>query len=680
MKTCTVEKIRNFAIVGHAAAGKTSLAELMLFKAGAIPRLGTIAEGNTVSDFHKEEQERKSSVFSAVLNCTWKDHLFFFTDNPGYADFCGETCSATEAADLSLIVIDAVEGIGPGTTRAWKMAEEDNVPRAFFINGLDKDQAHYQDIIDELQDAYGRMRVIPFTLPVGSQASLERVVQVLFSAPAEIPDAYKADVEHDKQMLIDAIAESDEALMERYLSGEQLTEAEISRGLHKTIVAGTIVPVFIGSVAKDIGVTELMNGIAHLFPSELDEMPFAIIDGTVERDPADAEGIAWVFKNVNDPYMGQMSYLRIISGTWHANTEVQNVCKGSSERLGHLHVVRGKNLEEIDFALPGALVAVTKLKNTHIGDTLCLKSGTTRRVGKLHYPAPTMIQAVHAVNKGDEEKISMILVRFCSEDPTLKIERHPETSEELLYGMGDQHFAVIKHRLKNEFKMEITYTVPKVPYRETITAMGSASYRHKKQTGGHGQFAEVHLRLEPNPAGYEFVNAVVGGAIPKNYIPAVEKGVIEALANGPLAHCKVINVKASVYDGKEHPVDSSEMAFKIATRMAFREAMGQSKPVLLEPIMKLKVFFPEQYMGDITGDLNTRRARILGMGREEGLQLVEAEIPLAEAYTYAIQLRSITQGRGFLEMEPLRYDVVPGNISQKVQKEAQAAYQGKDEE
>lgn len=668
MKICSIDKVRNFAILGHAGAAKTALSELILFKAGAITKRGTVTEKSTVSDYRKEEQERASSVFSSVMNCVWRDHIFFFSDNPGYADFAGEACSATEAADMALIVIDAVDGIGPGTTRAWKMAEEDNVPRAFFINGAAKDQAHYNEIMEMLKRTYGEMRVIPMVIPDGVGPNFKRVFHILRTPDTEIPPEFLDEVKNDRQMLLDAMAESDEELMERYLSGEELSEEEISRGLHKAIVGGNIIPVFCGSVIKDIGITELMNGVVNLFPSGVHAAPFVLEDGEeVKRDENDPDGIAWVFKTVTDPHMGQIAFMKIISGTWRSNTTVYNISSQQEERLGTLNVPQGKNGEEIDAAIPGAIVMVTKLKNTKIGDTLSLKKGSTRKVPLPHYPAPPMIQAVKPATKGDDEKLAAALNKLAAEDPTLIFTRHPETQEELLYGMGDQHFNIVRQRLKDN-KIEVIFQAPRVPYRETISASASASYRHKKQSGGHGQFAEVHLKLEPIE-GYEFVNAVVGGVIPKNYIPAVEKGVLEAMEHGPLAACRVINMRVTVFDGKDHPVDSSEMAFKIASRMAFREAMRQAKPILLEPISKIKVYIPETYMGDVTGDLNTRRARILGMGAEDGMQTIEAEIPSSETFTYATQLRSMAQGKGYFEIEPLRYDIVPSNLATKIQQE-----------
>lgn len=678
MKICSLEKVRNFAVLGHAGAGKTSLCELMLFKAGAIPRCGTVVDKSTVSDYRKEEQDRGSSVYTSVLNCVWNEHMFFFSDNPGYADFCGETCAATEAANEALIVIDSIDGIGPGTTRAWMTAEEDSVPRAFFINGMDKSEAHYEEIMETLKESYGPLRITPMVIPIGHGASFSKVVHILRTPDDQIPEEYRETVMTDRQRLLDTLAESDESLMERYLSGEKLSDEEISKGLHSAIVKGEVIPVFCGSVSKDIGITEMMNGVVNLFPSAIHATPFPLEDDKfAERDPNDPEGLAWCFKSVTDAHMGQILYLRVISGTWKGQQEVFNVNQGTTERLSALMVPRGKAMEEIDVAIPGTIVAVTKLKSTKIGDTLCLKNSALRKVAPIRYPIPNMIQAVSTPSKSDNEKMGIALSKYSLEDPTLVFERHPETHQELLRGMGDQHFSVIRQRIKADYKLDLNFDAPRVPYRETINGSASASYRHKKQSGGHGQFAEVHIKVEPCE-GYEFVNAVVGGVIPKNYIPAVEKGVQEVMECGPLAHCHVENVRVTVFDGKDHPVDSSEMAFKIAARTAFREALKQAHPALLEPIMKMKVYIPESYMGDVTSDLNSRRARICGMGVEGGLQFIEAEIPRSETYTYATTLRSIAQGKGFFEVEPLRYEVVPANLAQKIQAEVAKLEQEED--
>jgi len=662
----SVKKIRNFALVGHAGSGKTSLSDLMLYKSGAVTRVGSVNEGTSVSDYRPEEQDRKSSVFNAIMNCEWNDHQFFFTDTPGFADFGGEPRSALAASDMALIVVDAVDGIGPGTLRAWKQAKENNIPRAFFINGLDKEESHYADIVAELQESYGKTHCIPLTLPIGKGSTFKEVVHVLLSK--EIPEEYAEAAAEDKEMLMDTVAETDEELMMRYLDGEELSEEEVSKGLHAAINSGAVIPIFAGSVSKDVGIKELMNGIINLFPSPISGSNIKLEEGEAERNENDPEGLAVVLKSINDPFIGQLTFLRIYSGTFSSDSEVYNTTANQKERMGALLMTNGKNQKQTPKALPGSIVAVAKLKHTKIGDTLCLKSNK-KIIQKVKYAAPTMSLAIYPTKKGEEDKIATAIHRYMAEDPTLKYERNPETRQEVLYGMGDLHINTIITRLKNDFKLEVRLETPRVAYRETITAIGSASYRHKKQSGGHGQFAEVHLRLEPSPTGFEFSNEVVGGSIPKNYIPAVEKGVIETMIRGPLADSKVINIKVIVYDGKYHAVDSSEMAFKIASRGAFKAAMLECKPSILEPIMHLTIMFPEEYMGDISGDLNSRRGRILGMGHKDGLQVVEAEVPIAETFNYSSQLRSITQGRGFFEMEQDRYDTVPANLAKKIMEE-----------
>jgi elongation factor G len=649
VKNCAVENIRNFALAGHAGAGKTTLADLLMFKSGAVSRLGSVDEGTSVSDFRDEEKDKKSSIFTAALHCPWKDSHFFFTDTPGYPDFCGDAISAMTVADTVLIVVDAVQGIGPGTLRAWKLARDNNKPRAFVINGIDREQADFDALLASLKSSYG---CTALTKPSG-----DGVVSVLSGEDAE---AYEA--------LTEAVAESDEALLEKYFEEGELTEEELLGGLREGILAGEVVPVFATSASDDKGIEELADAIVTLFPSPVAAKPVQLEEGELDRTADLAVG--YVFKSVNDPFIGQLTYCRIYSGTVSADSELLNLTKGSKERFGGLMLITGKDQVHVDTAGPGEIVAIPKLKNTGLGDILA-GSNVDIKFRTPNYPTPTMSYAVYAVAKGDEDKIGTGLHRFSVEDFTFQVRRDSETHETVISGMGDQHITVMVNRLKHEFHVDVDLQTPKVPYRETITGTGQASYRHKKQTGGHGQFAEVHLRLEHLADGeFEFANEVVGGNVPKNYIPAIEKGVIETMVKGPLANSKVIGVKAIVFDGKHHPVDSSEMAFKIAARGAFREAMAKAKPSILEPIMNLKITFPEEYMGDITGDLNSRRGRILGMTVDEGMEVLNAEVPLAETYAYSTQLRSITQGRGSFEMAFERYEPVPSQLAAKIQEEA----------
>ncbi len=665
MKNYSDDRIRNFCFVGHAGCGKTALSDLMLHKAGITSRLGSVAEGTSSSDFRAEEKDRQSSVFAAPLFCEWNDFLFNFIDTPGYADFQGDKISAMSTADATIYVLDASHGIETGTVRSWKHTKSN--ARAFVINCVDKDQADFFSTLAALQENYGKSRCIPMTLPVGSGSDFKSVVHILLSK--DIPEEYADMVAEYKEVVMDTIAEHDEELMERYLSGEELSEEEISEGLHSAINDTSLIPVFATSCEKDIGVTEFMNGVVNLMPRPWNGRFPDHVDGSDFDYSADGDVVARVFKSINDPFVGQLTYLRIYSGMMKSDSEVYNISKGQKERIGTLLFTNGKNSTPINQAGPGCIVAVTKLKHTENGDTLACKSDAAEIV-HITYPAATVSHSVVPERKGDEEKLAQALGKLAAEDPTIRLEHQIETNEFLCHAMGDLQFTIIQHRLHNESKVDAVFGTPKVPYRETITKVGDAFYRHKKQSGGAGQFGEVHLRVEPiTEDEYEFKSEVVGGAIPKNYFPAIEKGIKEAMQEGPMAKCKVINIRSVVYDGKFHAVDSNEMAFKIAGRGAFREAMEKANPILLEPMMHIKVTVPDEYMGDVNGDLNTRRGRIVGMSVEDGLQVLEADIPLAETFTYSQILRSLTQGKGSFEMKFSRYEKVPNNIAAKIREE-----------
>jgi elongation factor G len=667
VKNCAPEKIRNFVLAGHAGSGKTSLADLMLFKSGAVNRRGSVDQGTSVSDFRQEEQERKSSIYSSVMHCPWQDGHFYFIDTPGNSDFCGEAMNAINVADMMVLVVDAMLGIGPGTIRAWRQARERNLPRVIFINGCDRDQSDFNSVLDLLQHNYGKTICIPYNLPVGSKAALSGVAKVMDGAGGE----YAASAEEFKNALIEAVAETDEELMNKYFEDGDLSPEDFTLGFRKAILSGSVVPVFTGSVEKDLGVSELMDALLAYGPSPLDAVTLHLDHGEVDRKSNDALG--FVFKAVNDAFIGQLNYVRIFSGTFKSDSELINSSKDSKERVGNLLQVQGKEQVVVEEAGPGEIVAIAKLKNTGLNDVLGSKSFNCA-FSAVDYPQPTTLYAVSAQAKGEEDKLGAGLSRLAAEDPTIVVERNPETRQTILRGMGDLHINLVVSRMKNDFKVGVVLETPRTPYRETVNGTGTAQYRHKKQSGGHGQFAEVHLRIEPFAGTaeeeFQFGNEVVGGNIPKNYIPAVEKGVIETRLSGPLSRSKVINFKATVYDGKYHDVDSSEMAFKIATRGAFREAMAKAKPMLLEPIMSLKIMFPEEYMGAISGDLNSRRGRILGMDREEGMQILNAELPLDECYSYPTQLRSMTQARGSFEMAFERYEPVPSQLAAQIQAEA----------
>ena len=664
MKIENPGKIRNFAIAGHNASGKTTLCDQMLFKAGAVSRLGSVDNKTSVSDFTPDEQEKHSSIYSAYLNCSWQENHFFFTDTPGYGEFVGEVISAFRSCGFSMIVLDGEGGIEIGTTRAWKYAKEFKIPKMVVVNRLDRDMADFFAVLKQLQDAYGLTTCVPMTLPVGSGENFSRVVSVLTTPESEIPDDLKDLVAKYKEQLLDTVAESDEELMERYLGGEALSEEEISKGLHNAIFAGQLVPVFAASGLKDIGVTEIMNGLVFLMPNPLERIRPAA-DGTIVEPKETGDAAAFVFKSAIDPFIGQMAYFRVLTGQISSNKDIYNLNTGSKERIGQLVLLNGKEQIPVDQVCPGAICGIAKLKATKTGDTLGDSLTNNHAMSRQIYPNPVISYAIRATKSGDEDKIVQGIQRLAECDPTLQLSRNDETHETILGGMGEQHIMNAIRNLKALAKVDVQLDPPKIPYRETINAKGEAAYRHKKQSGGHGQFAEVHLRLEPAEE-FEFVNAIVGGSIPKNYIPAVEKGVHEAMANGPLAGCVVERIRVTVFDGKYHDVDSSEMAFKIATRKAFKDAMAKAKPVLMEPVMSVKITIPDAYTGDITGNLNHKRGRILGMGSEDGLCVLDTEIPAAEIHKYATELRSMTQGKGSHEVAFARYENVPAAVQQEI--------------
>jgi elongation factor G len=635
----------------------------MLFKAKAVERLGSVDHKTSVSDYTPDEQEKLSSIYATALNCTWNSHQFFFLDTPGYGEFIGETIAAIHSSDAVLLVVDGVTGLEVGTSKAWTLAKERNLPRMFFINRLDRELSDFNRVLEQIQEAYGKTLCIPITVPLGREKDLSKAVSVL--AGKDIPDDIAADVASYREKLMDAIAEADEDLMVRYLEGQQFTDEEIAKGLNKAIGKGTLVPIFSGSSSKDIGVTELMDAIASLFPNPLAAGEKEMKEGGKLALKEDGPGAALVFKSIIDPFIGHLNFYRVYSGKFMAESEMFNHSSREKERYGALMIVNGKIQTPITEALPGFIVAVAKLKSTKISNTLSTVSGDML-FEPIPFPNPVMSYAITAVKAGEEEKIMAGLIKIADSDPTIKLERNDETHEQLLRGMGDQHIHQVVKKLKNNNKIEVHLSSPKIPYRETVTSNGEGQHRHKKQSGGHGQFAEVYLRVSPNPEGFEFVNDVFGGSIPKNYIPAVEKGVREAMVKGPLAGCHVENMTVAVYDGKDHDVDSSEMAFKIASRAAFKKAMQLAKPILLEPIQKVKIMVPSKYMGDITGDLNHRRGHILGINIEEGMEVVNAEVPLAEMARYASELRSLTQGCGSFEMEFARYSQVPSIVAKHI--------------
>ena len=665
MKISSPEKIRNFVVAGHNGCGKTTLCDLMLYKAGAVDRLGSVDAKTSISDFSPDEQEKRSSIYSSYLNCNWDGIQMFFTDTPGYGEFVGEVISSFRSCGFALLVADGVEGIEIGFSRAWKYSKTFLLPKLITINRLDREMADFDRVLAQLQETYGALVCVPMTVPVGREGSIEKVIHVLQTPDDEIPADMKELVAKYREQIMDAVAETDEALTEKYLAGEKLTPEETTKGLHAAVKSGALAPVFATISGKDIGVKELLDGIAEMMPNPLERVR-KTDDGNQMVPKEDGPAAAFVFKSALDPFIGQMAYIRVLTGTIRSNSDIYNLNTQSKERIGQLLLLNGKNQIPVDEVCPGCICGIAKLKATKTGDTLGDSLTENHAMPRQIYPDPVISFAIYATKSGEEDKIVNGLQRLAECDPTLVIQRNDETHETLLCGMGEQHINNAVKNLKALAKVDTDLQLPKIPYRETVTGRGEAAYRHKKQSGGHGQFAEVHLRIEAIPEGFEFVNAIVGGAIPKNFIPAVEKGIHEAMERGPLAGCVVENVRVTVFDGKYHPVDSSEMAFKIATRRAFKEAMEKAKPVLMEPVMNVRIMIPESYTGDITGNLNHKRGRILGMNTEEGLQVLEAEAPQAEIQKYATELRSMTQGKGSHEISFARYDVVPANVMNEI--------------
>lgn len=666
MKTQDPTKIRTLAVAGHQASGKTSLVDAILYRAGVNDRHGSVDNGSSAADVNENEIQRKTTIYAKPFHATWKETEVYLIDTPGYADFFGEAVSSGAVVDAVLVVVDAFSGPEIGSLRAWKLAEQRGIARGIVINRLDKEHTDFQKTLDAVRSSFG-IRCVPVTLPDGSADAFTAVGAIL---GGNVPAAAADQLEDVRGRLVEAAAETDDALMEKYFDKGELSPAEFNQGLKSAVRTGTLVPVFVTSATKTIGVDAMLDTIVELFPSPVDR-------GETPADPEplkpDPQGplAAFVFKTIVDPFVGQLSYMRVFSGTLKADSDVYNTTQGSRERIGPMYVMNGKKQEPIESAVPGDIIAIAKLRNTRTNDTIAA-SGSKIVFAKIEFPRPTISYAVSPRSQGDDEKMGTGLARLADEDPTLVIERNDETKQLLVSGMGDLHIDVMIDRLKKTSNVEVDLSTPKVPYHETATAHAEGHYRHKKQTGGHGQFGEVYIRMDPveRDGGFTFDNAVVGGNIPRQFIAAVEKGVHEAMGRGTLAGYPVHDVKVTVYDGKHHAVDSSEMSFKIAGRGAFRDAMSKASPVLLEPICNYTVTVPEEYLGDITGDLNSKRGRILGMESSEGLQIIKAQVPLGEMFRYSTELRSLTGGRGSFTMEPSHYEVVPPNIAQKIIAEA----------
>lgn len=642
MKGYTSETIRNVALVGHGGCGKTTFLESALLATGVIDRLGKVEDGNTVSDYDKMEIEKGFSINTSIVPVEWKGDKINFIDTPGYFDFIGEVNAALRASEAAVILVDAGAGIQVGTEHAWKACERYKMPRFIVINKRDKDEFDFYKTFNELKEKFGDT-LIPFSWPL------------------------TADIDEE---LKEAIAMTDDELMEKYFNGDNFSDEEIKKGLVKGISEGGIVPVCSSAFSLGHGIEGLLDLLITYVPTPLQHGPYKGFNDKnepVERMcVVDASPSAFVFKTIVDPFVGKISVMKVVTGKLTSGMEILNDRTGKMEKLGKLFFLRGKEQQELDYAEAGDIVAVAKLQHTLSGDTLCDKNDVIRYL-PLDFPTPSLYVAIEPVDKKDEDKIFTSLTRLREEDPSFVVERNNETHQTLLGGQGEMQLNIIMAKLKDRFGVQVKTVPQKIAYRETIKGTSDVQGKHKKQSGGAGQYGDVHIKFSPSDKEFEFTESLFGGAIPKNYVPAVEKGLIESMEKGPLAGCKVVNVKAELYDGSYHDVDSNEMAFKIAASLAFKKGIKEANPVLLEPVMHLDIFVPDEYMGDVMGDMNKRRGKILGMEPQpDGSQKLMAEAPQAELFDYAITLRAMTQARGTFTMKFERYEEVPAQIAQKI--------------
>ncbi len=678
MQQSDPDKIRNVALLSHSGSGKTTLVEAMLFTTGAITRMGNVADGTTTSDYDPEEIKHKISINLTVLPASWKETKLNIVDTPGYPDFVGEVNAALRVCEGAVILVCAASGVEVGTEQVWEHTSRANLPRLIFINKMDRENANFSGTLEQIQNKLSP-RCIPIQLPIGSQRDFKGVVDVItkkayagtVQKEMEIPASMAADVEKAREKLIEAVVESDDEIMTRYLEGGEIGTDEILKCLKQSIMQGAIIPVLAGSGLSNNGAALLLDAIVNYLPSPAEAGSFKVINASGAEESlkpvTDAPLMALVFKTTTDPHVGKVSYFRVFSGVISSNSQVWNVNKGVQERIGQLSIPHGKTQETVNQIGAGDIGLVVKLANTTTGDTLGVKEQALK-LPAIDYPSPVLFKAIHPKSKADLDKLSSGLARICEEDPSLKSQRDPDTGELTIGGMGDTHLEIAASRLQRKFGVEVNLDLPKVPYKETITVPVQAEYKHKKQTGGHGQYGHVLIRMEPLPpgGGFEFAEEIVGGSVPKNYIPAVDKGIKEARLEGVLAGYPAVDMKVTLYDGSYHPVDSSEMAFKIAAAQAFKKGMTDGSPVLLEPIMNMTITVPDAFTGDIIGDLNTKRARVLGMTPSHGMNVIQAQAPLAEILRYAIDLRSMTQGRGTFTIEFSHYEPVPAPIAQKI--------------
>ncbi len=686
MKDYAPANIRNVALVGHGSSGKTSLASALLFDAGAVNRLTKVEKGNTITDYEPEEVERKISISSAACFLEWKDHKVNIVDTPGYSNFLWDTRASLRAVDAGLVLVDAVSGVEVGTEKVWEMLEELHLPRVFVINKLDRENASFKRTVEVLRESFGR-QAVPVQLPLGEEKDFAGVYDLIQGkaftfekdeggkfSEGPVPAGLKAEADKAREAMMEMVAESDDKLMEKFFEKGSLTPEELASGLKKSVAAHKIYPVFLCSAGLNIGCQPLLDGLVTFLPSPADRTDLkATVNGeekTVKPSP-DEPFSALVFKTISDPYTGRITVMRIMSGKVNSDATVANPSRETDEKLVGLFYLQGKEQTPAGQAHAGDIVATSKLKVTATGDTLCAK-GAGIVFPLIHFPEPSISFAIEPKTRADEDRISQASHRILDEDPTVRFERDPDTSQLLISGNGELHVKIVTDKLKKRYNVDVELKPPKISYKETIKGKADVQGRHKKQTGGRGQFGDVWIKMEPLPRGkdFEFEDKIFGGAIPRNFIPSVEKGIQEARKKGVLAGYPAVDFKVILYDGSYHEVDSSDIAFKIAASKAFKLAMKQAKPTILEPIMNVEIYTPEASMGDIMGNLNGRRGRVQGMESKGNMRILKAQVPLAEMLDFEPTLTSITGGRGSFIMEFSHYDEVPAQLQQKIIAEA----------
>ncbi|MFQ5627442.1 MAG: elongation factor G [bacterium] len=682
MKDYTTEKIRNVALGSHATVGKSTLADAMLYSAGVLNRIGSIDDGTTTSDYHPDEIERKFSISTSLLHCSHKDHKINIIDTPGYSDFVGEVYGAMRAADATIILVNAVSGVEVGTEAINKIAADENVARVFFINRCDKEHANFDETVEKIKNSFGNSAV-PVQIAVNPGEGFSKIVDLIEMKLLTYDDKGKAsvsDIPSDlqdtaasmREALIEAVAECDDVLLEKFFDQGELTDGDLKNGLKSGIRTSAVFPILCGSAASAAGTDALLDFITNYCPNPSESRTLeAKKQGSSEKVEIQADSAApftaQVFKTMSEQHLGELSFFRVFSGKLSAGTEVFNASRNENEKIGQIYSMNGKQRAEIGTLIAGDIGAAVKLRHTHTGNSLCIKANNLL-LPDIKFPDPVIRAALMPKAKGDEDKISTGLSTLHEEDPTFIFVADAEVHQTIISGQGELHLDIVVKRLTDRFGVEVDLVEPKIPYRETIRRAAQGQSKYKKQSGGRGQYGDVHLKLEPSPRGedFEFVNKIVGGVVPGKYIPAVEKGVREAMVDGVISGCKVVDVRVSLYDGSYHSVDSSDMAFKIAGSMGFKKLFREANPVLLEPIYEVEIRVPEEYMGDVMGDISSRRGKIQGMDAEGSFQVIKAQVPLAELYKYSTKLRSLTQGKGIHRRKFSHYDDVPREIQEKL--------------